>query len=358
MVITDTLQIDQYYQALLDRDSSYNGIFFVGVKTTGIFCIATCSARKPKKENVVFYPTVKPAMDDGFRPCKVCKPTEHAHQPPSHVLKALELIKQQPKQKVNDQQLRENDLSPETLRRWFNTHYGMTFQTYQRMFRINTALEELKKGVSSTTTAYENGYESLSGFGYTYKKLLGTSPAQAKEMGVITIDRLTTPLGPMFACATADGLCLLEFTDRKMLETEFEDLQKRLRSRIIIGENPHIKQVKSELAEYFEGTRKTFNIKLDTPGTDFQQKVWSALLSIPYGQTASYAEQAKRLGDPKAVRAVASANGFNRVAIVIPCHRVIGSDGSLTGYAGGLERKKWLLQHELSFVPKQEGTLL
>ena len=150
----------------------------------------------------------------------------------------------------------------------------------------------------------------------------------------------------MYACATDRGLCLLEFTDRRMLETELKDLQRRLNAVILVGENTYTHQVKKELSQYFEGTLTSFSIRLDTPGTDFQQRVWAALQHIPYGQTRSYKAQAEYLNSPNSVRAVASANGHNRVAIVIPCHRVIGKDGSLTGYAGGLQRKQWLLDHE------------
>ena len=150
----------------------------------------------------------------------------------------------------------------------------------------------------------------------------------------------------MFACATKLGICLLEFTNRKMLETEFKDLTKRLNAVILPGENPHLTQVQTELKEYFEGKRKDFSIPLHTPGTDFQQAVWEILKEIPFGETRSYKQQASKLNNPKGVRAVASANGMNRVAIVIPCHRVIGENGDLTGYAGGLARKKWLLDHE------------
>jgi AraC family transcriptional regulator of adaptative response/methylated-DNA-[protein]-cysteine methyltransferase len=163
---------------------------------------------------------------------------------------------------------------------------------------------------------------------------------------VILINRFTSPLGPRFVCATDEGICLLEFTDRRMLETEFRDLQKRLNATILIEENDHSKHAKRQLQEYFAGRRKTFTVPLHAPGTDFQQQVWKRLQDIPYGSTVSYQEQARRLGNPKAVRAVARANGMNRIAIIIPCHRVIGKDGSLTGYGGGLERKKWLLEHE------------
>lgn len=346
MLITNEKQADDYYHALINREPSFVGVFFVGVKTTSIFCIATCRARKPKRENVLFYTTFKDAMDAGFRPCKVCRPTENAHEAPNEVKAAMDLVRDCTKAKITDQQLRDANIRPIFVRRWFNQHYGMTFQTFQRMYRINHAFQELKTGKSATHTALDSGYDSLSGFGYTFKKLLGHSPTRNMENAVILIDRLTTPIGPMFVCATDEGICLLEFVDRRMLETEFEDLQRRLKAPIVAGENAHTKQLKQELEEYFSGSRKDFTVRLLTPGTDFQNAVWQALGTIPYGETASYQEQATRLNNPKAVRAVARANGMNRIAIVIPCHRVIGKDGSLTGYAGGLERKRWLLDHE------------
>jgi len=346
MLITGNKKIETFYKALLDRKQSYVGIFFVGVKTTSVFCIATCRARKPKLENVEFYTTFKEALNNGYRPCKICKPTENANQAPEQVEKAIKLVKENLKEKITDYQLRQMEISAEIVRRWFKKNYGMTFQAYQRMYRINNAFLELKNGKNATNTAFDTGYESLSGFGYTFKKLVGKSPTNSKNKNIILINRLTTPLGPMFVCATEKGVCLLEFVDRRMLETEFKDLQKRLTANIIAGENEHIKQTKKEITEYFEGTRKTFGVKLETPGTDFQNLVWDYLQKIEYGKTSTYQQQAGNINNPKAVRAVALANGFNRISIIIPCHRVIGKDGKLTGYGGGLERKKWLLEHE------------
>ena len=346
MRITEPQKIDRYYEALINREEDYVGIFYVGVKTTSIFCIPTCRARKPKAENVEFFTAFKDALDNGYRPCKICRPTENAATPPEEVQRAISLVSQSPKDKVRDYELREHGIRPEAVRRWFNKHYGMTFHAYQRMFRINNAYQELQNGKRATDTAYDTGYDSLSGFGYTFKKLTGRSPVEIDGKAIIRISRLTTPLGPMFACATDKGLCLLEFVDRRMLETEFRDLQRLLGATILTGENEHTRQIKEELEEYFEGKRTQFSVPLDTPGTDFQRHAWQALHSIPYGQTVSYHEQATRIGNPNAVRAVARANGANRIAIVIPCHRVIGKDGKLTGYGGGLERKKWLLDHE------------
>lgn len=346
MLIKDNNKIETYYQALLDRKQSFVGIFFVGVKTTSVFCIATCRARKPKLENVEFYTSFKEALDNGYRPCKICKPTENANQAPKQVEKAIILVKENPKDKITDFQLRQKGISPEVVRRWFKNNYGMTFQAYQRMYRINNAFQELKKGKNTTHTAFDTSYESLSGFGYTFKKLVGKSPKQSKSKNLILINRLTTPLGPMFVCSTDNGICLLEFVDRRMLETEFKDLQKLLNANIISGENEHIKQVKKEIKEYFDGSRRTFDVKLETPGTDFQNSVWNCLQQIQYGTTTTYQIQAEKIDNPKAIRAVASANGYNRISIVVPCHRVIGKDGKMTGYGGGIERKKWLIEHE------------
>lgn len=346
MRITNSAEIARYYKALLEKDQQFIGIFYVGVKTTGIFCIATCSARKPRPENVEFFTEARELLQHGYRPCKVCKPTAHAYQPPQEVLQALALVKENPQQKIRNGDLRQRGLQPEKIRRWFKQHHGITFQAYQRMIRINTAFQQLKAGKPVTASAYEAGYESLSGFGYAYKKMLGSAPEVSIHKNIILMTRLTTPLGPMYVCATEQGVCLLEFTDRRMLETEFEDLQHRLKAKILAGENRHILQLKGELEEYFRGERTHFTVSLDAPGSPFQQKVWQLLQQIPYGETRSYQQQATAIGQPTAVRAVASANGHNRIAIIIPCHRVIGKDGHLTGYAGGLERKKWLLAHE------------
>ncbi len=336
----------EYYKALVERDSTYVGIFFAGVKTTSVFCISTCRARKPKQENVVYYSTFKEALTAGFRPCKICKPTAHAKEAPAPVVSAIRLVKENPKQKISDEWLRQESISPDKVRRWFKENYGLTFHAFQRMYRVNNAYKELKDGKRTTDTAYDQGYESLSGFGYTFKKILGKSPQKSAEKNILLLNRLTTPLGPMLICASDRGICMLEFTDRKMIETEFRDLQKLLKAEILIGENKHIKQAKKELKEYFNGVRREFDVALETPGTDFQKRAWSALLEIKYGTTATYQHQAFALNNPKAVRAVARANGMNRVSIVIPCHRIIGKDGTLTGYGGGLARKQWLLDFE------------
>lgn len=163
---------------------------------------------------------------------------------------------------------------------------------------------------------------------------------------MITTTKIETDLGIMIAGAVSEGICLLEFSDRRMLKAEYRDLAKYFNTSIEEGESRHFIALLTQLREYFKGSRKEFSLPLVTPGSEFQQAVWKELINIPYGTTRTYLEQSVALGKPGSIRAVANANGMNRIAIIIPCHRVIGSDGSLTGYGGGLERKRWLLDHE------------
>jgi AraC family transcriptional regulator of adaptative response/methylated-DNA-[protein]-cysteine methyltransferase len=344
MKISDANDIQRCYRALVDRSPQHVGAFYAAVKTTGIFCIATCRARKPKLENVDFFTDLKEPLALGFRPCKVCRPTENSPDVPPQVARAVALVREDPRRRIPDAELRTLGLSPELIRRWFLKHHGFSFQAYQRMLRINGAMAELKGGRSATEAALGSGYESLSGFAYTFKKVTGNAPSNAAPP--LVMHRFSTPLGPMFVCASEKGVCLLEFTDRRMLETELRDLQRHFRTRILAGENEHTREAESQLGEYFNGKRTVFSVPLDAPGSAFQTRVWDALRSLPFGEATHYQALAERIGSPSATRAVAAANGANRIAIIIPCHRVIGKDGSLTGYGGGLARKEWLLAHE------------
>jgi len=169
---------------------------------------------------------------------------------------------------------------------------------------------------------------------------------------------IETPLGEMRAAATREGICLFEFVEKSTLSDEFENLAYRFNLEVKPGVNRHLRVLKKQVKEYFKGKRKEFTVSLVTPGTEFQKEVWNALRKIPYGKTISYLEQAKLINNPGAVRAVASANGSNPIAILIPCHRVIGSDGTLVGYGGGIERKRWLIVHEKKYSGQPvDGTL-
>lgn len=337
---------DIFYQALVAKDPSFEGTFFAGIKTTGIFCRPTCTARKPKRENVEFFASAKDAILKGYRACKVCHPMEKAGSTPEYVDRVLRFLDEDPSLKLKDYDLLKLDIEPSKIRRWFLKNHGITFHAYQRMYRINTAFKKLQTGTSVTDIAFDSGYESLSGFNDSFKKVFGVSPKNSKEKQVIDFTRIETDLGTMVACATDKGVCLLEFSDRKGLETELKQLAKYHNANIVQGQNEYFKQLKEELDAYFDGRLKEFKVPLDISGTDFQKQVWQALVEIPYGTTSSYLRQAEVLGKPSSVRAVANANGMNKIAIIIPCHRVVGSDGSLTGYAGGLWRKRKLIDLE------------
>lgn len=344
------------YQALLDKDASYEGVFIVGVKTTGIFCRPTCRARKPKLENVEFFPNVKDALSFGYRPCKVCHPLKPSGEAPQWLQGLLTDINQNPSQKYKDQDLRERGLDPVRVRRWFKKNHGITFQAYTRALRINRAFGLIKHQDKVIDTAFDSGYESLSGFNEAFRKLTGSTPSKSKNQQVITVTRILTPLGPMFAGASAKGICLLEFTDRRMLETQIKRLSQHLKAQFVPGKHVLFSQLNQELQGYFSGSLKKFEIPLDLPGTDFQKQVWQALTEIPYGETRSYQAQANFISKPAAIRAVAKANGDNRIGIIVPCHRVIGKNGQLTGYGGGLWRKQRLLELESGQLNWQDSS--
>jgi AraC family transcriptional regulator of adaptative response/methylated-DNA-[protein]-cysteine methyltransferase len=340
------------YSALVNRDSNFEGIFVVGVKTTGIFCRPTCTARKPKRANVEFFASAHDALLAGYRPCKVCTPLEYKGAAPDWLKPLLAEINDNPLIRLRDSDLRARGLDPSRVSYWFKRHHEMTFQAYLRALRIGQAFGRIKHGESVTRTALESGYESLSGFADSFKRTAGFSPNKSQESQLIVTTRILTPLGPMLAGATDDGICLLEFVDRRMLETQLKRLSKLLNAECAPGFCKHFDKLSSELEEYFSGKRREFDVPLVLPGTPFQQRVWTALQTIPYGSTRSYKEQAQTIGLPSAIRAVAKANGDNRIAIIIPCHRVIGADGNLTGYGGGLWRKRYLLNLESSHGPR------
>lgn len=338
---------DVFYKALLEKDSAFEGIFIVGVKTTGIFCRPTCPARKPKRENVEFFSSTKEAILKGYRACKVCKPMEKAGVAPDFVKMVMIRLDKNPDQKIKDYDLKTMGIDPNQIRRYFLKNHGITFHAYQRMYRINNAYKNYKnEDETVTNVALDSGYESLSGFNNMFKNVAGFSLQESKNREIINLTRLETDLGTMIACATDKGICLLEFSDRKMLETELKQISKTLKAPIIQGEHKHFEELRKQVDLYFQGELKEFNLPIHMVGTDFQKQVWNILLRTPYATTSSYAKQAELLDKPTAIRAVANANGMNKISIIIPCHRIIGSNGSLTGYGGGLWRKEYLLKLE------------
>jgi AraC family transcriptional regulator of adaptative response/methylated-DNA-[protein]-cysteine methyltransferase len=336
----------EMFRALLNRDSAYEGVFYVAVLTTGIFCRPTCPARKPNRENVEFFPRVSDALAAGYRPCARCTPLDPRGEAPAWLRGLLAEIERDPTSRLTDRDLRDRSIDPTRARRWFRSHFGMTFQAYQRQRRLGLAWRELKGGADVTRTAYGHGYESLSGFREAFNQVFQDTPGRSRSSDCVLMTRLLTPLGPMIAGATESGVCLLEFADRRMLETQIKRLRARLDCTFAPGVNAHLERLHGELSAYFEGGLRTFTIPAVAPGTEFQLAVWKRLREIPYGETTSYEQLARDLGMPGAQRAVGRANGDNPIAIVVPCHRVIRSDGELSGYGGGVWRKRRLLEHE------------
>jgi AraC family transcriptional regulator of adaptative response/methylated-DNA-[protein]-cysteine methyltransferase len=337
----------EMYRALVERDGSFEGLFYACVKTTGIFCRPTCHARKPKPENVEFAPTIQEALHRGYRPCQLCEPMTAGASAPNWLAPLLDEIRTRPDVKLRDHDLRVRGLDPVHVRRLFKRSFGMTFQAYQRACRLGTAMKALHGGARTLDAGLDAGFESDSGFREAFAKVFGDAPGRARDKAPpLVASWIETPLGPMVAIGGDAGLELLEFVDRRALETELRELGRKLVRAIVPGEHPILARTAAQLTEYFAGTRQTFELPLRLQGSPFQLAAWRALCDIPYGETRSYGDMARSLGKPGAVRAIGRANGQNRLCIVVPCHRVIQADGSLCGYGGGRWRKQWLLDHE------------
>lgn len=335
-------------RAFLQGDASYDGLFYTGVRTTGIFCRPSCSARKPKPENVEFFGTVKDVLFAGYRACLRCKPLETGEDHPAWLDALMARIDAEPSARIREADLKAMGLDPARVRRYFASRYGLTFQAYCRARRLSHALESIKHGGSVDDAVFDAGYESHSGFREAFVKAFGATPGAAGRTGTVHLGWIDTPLGPMIAGASDDGLVLLEFTDRRMLEAQLATVRKRFGAGLVPGEHPHLATLRTELEAYFAGTLTEFSLPLVAPGTPFEERVWAELLKIPYGETRSYEDVAVALDNRGAVRAVGRANGLNRIAIVIPCHRVVNKSGELGGYGGGLWRKRRLLHLEKS----------
>jgi AraC family transcriptional regulator of adaptative response/methylated-DNA-[protein]-cysteine methyltransferase len=332
--------------ALVNRDPSFEGIFYVGVRTTGIFCRPTCSAKKPARENVDFFATANDALHGGYRPCLRCHPMDPDKRPPKLIERLRAEVERAPGGRLTDKELSALSIDPSTARRQFKRHYGMTFQAYYRARRMGLALREVKRGGRIDEAQNGSGFESASGFRNAFTRIFGEPPTTAKRQGGLFAERIETPLGTMMAIADDDGLRLLEFVDRRAMERELSILRRRLRTNVVPGEHRYLETVRSQLVDYFSGKNLEFDVPLAPIGSQFQLRAWEILRTIPAGETRSYSWMAEQLGDPNARRAVGHANGSNMMCIVIPCHRVIRADGTLCGYGGGLWRKKWLLDHE------------
>ena len=341
---------DELYAALMARDSAYEGVAYVGVTSTGIFCRLTCPARKPKREHTQFFHTVAACMEAGFRPCKRCRPLASAAESNPLVKTLLDALENEPNRRWSEEDVTAMGFDPSTVRRAFKRQFDITFLEMARLTRVRSGAEALSGGGRVIDAQLDAGFESASGFRTAFARLLGRAPSELNGRELLKADWLETPLGTMIAVADRRALHLLEFFDRRALPTELKKLVRSARDAIGIGRYPPIDRIEAELAAYFRGESARFETPLAPRAGRFTRSVWSELQKIPPGATRSYGEIAAAIGQPSAVRAVARANGANQIAIVIPCHRVIGADGSLTGYGGGLWRKRWLIEHERTFA--------
>lgn len=345
-VMTTLPSAREMHKAVRGRDPSYDGIFVTAIRTTGIFCRPSCPSRPARPENREFFTDSRAALTAGYRPCKRCRPMEAAGRPPTWVRQLTDAVERDPTGRLRDADLRRMGIDPARARRYFVKVYGMTFQGYARRRRMGQALQQIRKGAPLDDVALGNGYGSHSGFRDAFRRTFGDAPGRSRDAECVLASWVESPLGPLVIGATANGICLLEFADRRALDSQFGALRRRLRRAIVPGSNVHTDRLKEELASYFDGTLTAFTVPLDLAGTRFQLAAWGALRRIPYGQTRSYAYQADAVGAPGAQRAVGRANGQNPICIVVPCHRVVNKDGRLGGYGGGLWRKQWLLDLE------------
>lgn len=341
--------IDTLYEAYLARDAAYEGRVYVAVSSTGVFCRLTCPARKPKRENCHFFESVAECITAGYRPCKRCSPLEPAAEGDPAIRALIRALEAHPGRRWAEGDVVAMGFDPSTVRRAFKRHFGMTFLEMARLSRLRDGFRALSEGGRVIDAQLEAGFESPSAFRQAFARLLGTSPSSFAGDGALKADWIDTPLGPMVAVSDAGHLHLLEFADRKALPTELKKLRAAVKGDLGIGRHQPTGQVEAELAAYFKGQGARFQVPLAFHGSPFERQVWHELREIPAGETRSYSDIARCVGRPSAVRAVARANGANQIAIVIPCHRVIGADGSLTGYGGGLWRKQKLIELERQF---------
>lgn len=342
------------YEALLRRDAHYDGQVFVCVASTGVFCRLTCPARKPKPENCTFFDTIGACIEAGYRACKRCHPLAPAAQADPAIATLLAALDERPDLRWSEGHVTQMGLDLSTVRRSFKRQFGMTFLEMARQRRLREGFETLSSGDSVISAQHTASFDSPSAFRAAFARLLGCAPAALKAGGFLRADWISTPIGDMIAVSSATHLHLLEFTDRKALPRELDRLRTHAKNDLGLGRFAPTDQVERELAAFFSGQSADFKTPLALHGSPFTKSVWHALQDIPAGQTRSYSALAHQIARPTATRAVARANGANQISLLIPCHRVLGADGALTGYGGGLWRKQKLIDIERQFCPQKE----
>ncbi|MFZ5815256.1 MAG: bifunctional DNA-binding transcriptional regulator/O6-methylguanine-DNA methyltransferase Ada [Bacillota bacterium] len=343
---------ERRWQAVLGRDAAADGLFYYAVTTTGVYCRPTCPSRRPRRENVRFFETTSQAEQAGFRPCRRCQPQTVStdQRVVAQVQQILQTAESTPSLAALGKAV---GLSPFHLQRLFKRATGLTPKEYAQLHRAERLKAELKQGANVTQALYEAGYGSPRALYEKAARHLGMSPGAYRSGGAgeeIAYATAETPLGRVLVAATPRGVCDLRFGDEDQplvegLRREFPRAAIRHDPEALA---PHLRAVQAHLT----GRQTRLDLPLDVKGTAFQQRVWEALRSIPYGEVRSYRELAAMIGEPTAVRAVARACATNPVAVVVPCHRIVRTSGDLAGYRWGVERKRALLEQERSYSPK------
>jgi len=340
---------DEKWQAVLAKDAKKDGKFYYAVKTTGVYCLPSCPARPPLRENIVFYPTLEDAEKAGFRPCKRCWPKGPSktavHE--AAVAKACRLIAKAEEAPTLDELAKEVGMSNYHFHRVFKALTGVTPKEYAMAHRTRRVRQELVKRNSVTEAIYGAGFNSNGRFYARSMEALGMTPTKFRKGGMGARIRFAVgecSLGSVLVASSEKGVCAISLGDDP--DSLVRDLQDQFPKAELIGGDHKFEKLVAQVVGFIEAPRTQFNLPLDVRGTAFQLRVWQALREIPTGSTASYSDIAKRIGAPKAVRAVAQACASNHIAVAIPCHRVLRNDGAASGYRWGAVRKSALLKRE------------
>ncbi len=340
---------DPRWAAVLARDSAADGEFYYSVKTTGVYCRPSCAARTARPENVQFHATRTAAEQAGFRPCKRCRPDQPSlhKQHAAMVADICRFIERAETLPRLEELAQRAGLSPYHFHRVFKTITGLTPKAYANAHRHQRIRHELKRDRRVTDAIFEAGYNSNSRFYENSGQVLGMTPSEYRAGGVHRQIRFAIgecSLGSILVASSDRGICAIFIGDDP--DALARDLQDRFPQSELIGGDSDYEQLIAKVVGFVEAPRLGLDLPLDVVGTAFQQRVWQALREIPAGSTASYADIARRIGKPQSARAVAQACAANKLAVAIPCHRVVRNDGSLSGYRWGVERKRALLERE------------
>jgi AraC family transcriptional regulator, regulatory protein of adaptative response / methylated-DNA-[protein]-cysteine methyltransferase len=345
---------DPRWQAVIDRDTDQDGKFVFAVSSTGIFCRPSCPARRPRRENVTFFPAPETAEKAGYRACLRCRPNSSGGHPQVEMVKAIcRYVEQHLDENITLNRLSKAfHQSPFHLQRTFKGVLGVTPRAYAESCRMNLLKQNLQAGHSVTRAMYDAGYSSSSRLYERTASQLGMTPDKYRRGAIAAVIRyiLTdSPLGRMLIATTDKGICAINFANS---DDELEQgLKHEFPFAIRRRDDKALAERKKALLLHMNGSNKSGHklparLPLDIQATAFQRKVWSQLQRIPFGETRSYSQVAKAIGQPTATRAVARACATNRIAVAIPCHRVVRENGDLSGYRWGVERKKALLEIE------------